>query len=71
MDYLIKVVIFGVYMSAVFFTVQYMITFLKGYLSDIPFTSLLCQFGIFTGINIFLSIVITGFLFNKTISFWK
>jgi hypothetical protein len=71
MDYLIKVVIFGVYMSAVYWTISFMITFIKGYLVNIPFTPLLCQFGVLTGLNIYLSIVISGYLFNRTLSFWK
>lgn len=71
MDYLIKIVIFTTYMSSVYFSVQFMIDFLKGYLSAIPFTALLCQFGVFTGLNIYLSIVISGYLFNRTLSFWK
>lgn len=71
MDYLIKVLIFTFYMSAVYFAIDFMISFLSNYLSGIPFTGLLCQFGVITGLNIYLSIVITGYLFNRTLSFWK
>jgi len=71
MDYLIKVVIFTTYMTSVYFAVEFMIDFIKKYLADIPFTPLLCQFGIFAGLNIYLSIIISGYLFNRTLSFWK
>lgn len=71
MDYLIKIAIFGLYMTGVYFAVDYMINLLKFYFSDIVFVPLLCQFGVLTGLNIFLAIVITGFLFRQTLSFWK
>lgn len=71
MDYLIKVGIFGFFMTAVYMSISYMLDFLKGYLINIPFTSLLCQFGVLTGLNIFVSITITGYLFNRVLSFWK
>lgn len=71
MDYLIKAVIFTTYMTSVYYSIQFMIDFIKGYLSSIPFTPLFCQFGVFTGLNIFLSITISGYLFNRTLSFWK
>jgi predicted outer membrane lipoprotein len=71
MDYLVKVVIFSVYMTSVYFAIDYMINLLKFYFSDIIFLPLLCQFGVLSGLNIFLAIVITGFLFKQTLSFWK
>lgn len=71
MDYLIKLLIFGFFMSAVYTSISYMLNFLRDYLINIPFTSLLCQFGIFTGLNIYVSITITGYLFNRVLSFWK
>lgn len=71
MDYLVKIAIFTFYMSGVYFTIDYMINLLKTYFSDIVFLPIMCQFGVLTGLNIFLSIVITGFLFRQTLTFWK
>lgn len=71
MDYLIKIGIFGFFMTATYTAITYMINFLQGYLVNIPFTPLLCQFGVITGINIYITITITGYLFNRTLSFWK
>lgn len=71
MTYLIKISIFTLYMGAVYFTIDYMIDLLKIYLAGIAVTPLLCQFGVLTGLNIYISIVVTGYLFKQTISFWK
>lgn len=71
MDYLIKVFIFTFFMAGTYTAINYMLSFITGYLSSIPFTPLLCQFGVITGLNIYISITITGYLFNRVISFWK
>lgn len=71
MDYLIKIAIFGIFMTAVYQAIDLMLSIFQPYLQDIPFTPLLCQFGVITGLNIYISMTITGYLFNRVISFWK
>lgn len=73
MDYLIKVVIFTAYMSSVYYVVEFMLNTLKNYIVvfSVNTTAMMCQFGIFTGLNLYVSIVVAGFLFKKTLAFWR
>jgi hypothetical protein len=73
MDYLIKAVIFTAYMSSVYFTVDFMINTLKSFIVDfsVNISAMMCQFGVFTGLNLYIAIIIAGFLFKKTLAFWR
>lgn len=73
MDYLVKILLFSAYMSAVYLTIDLMLNTLKSFIVDfsVNVTAMMCQFGVFTGLNYFISIVVAGFLFKKTLNFWR
>ena len=71
MDYLIKVVLFAIFLAAVYAVIDIFMNFLRPFLETIPITPFLCKFGFFTGLNLFLSIVISGFAIKQILSFWK
>lgn len=71
MDYIVKIGIFTFYMTGSYYIVDYFLLKISLLFVDFPITPLLCHLGIITGLNIFLSFVVTGFLFNKSIEFWR
>ena len=71
MDYLVKAVIFIPFMLMVYFVSDYFIEILKVELATFGFSAIMCQFGIYTGIESFFSIVITAFGFKQILSFLK
>jgi len=71
MDYVVKVAIFTVYMSSMSFILTSLVDKLRGYIELIPYSNWLCQFGILTGLSLYVSIVVSFFLAKKSIDFWK
>ena len=71
MDYLVKVLIFAIFVTALHFFIDVVLSFFSKYLADLPFTGILCQLGIFQGLNLFLSIVVSAFFVKQLITFWK
>ncbi|UCN00055.1 hypothetical protein LCX93_11065 [Sulfurimonas sp. SWIR-19] len=71
MDYLVKVALIIPFGIALHFVIDKFMTYFSSYLHTLPMTSILCQFGIFTGLNLFLSIVISAFFAKQILSFWK
>lgn len=71
MDYLVKVFIFLFYFGAIAFMIDGMMNVVKGYIVNIPMSGVLCQFGIFTGLSLYFSIVVSAYLLKKSIDFWK
>ncbi len=71
MDYLVKILIFALFVSALYFVIDLFISFLSPYLQTLYVAPLLCQFGVFRALNIFISILIAGWFVRNIISFWK
>ena len=71
MDYLVKVGLFFVFAGAVHFFISKFVDYFTVYLQTLPYSGLLCQFGIYTGLNLFLSIIISAFFVKQIITFWK
>ena len=71
MDYLIKVVLFAIFIAAVYTVIDLFMNFLKPFLQTISVTPILCKLGFFTGLNLYLSIIISGFAVRQILSFWK
>lgn len=71
MVYLVKVLIFGVFFIAVKFAVDFFLNILNNYMSSFGADALMCQFGVYDAMNMFFSIIITSYLFNQVLSFWK
>jgi len=71
MDYVVKAVIFGVFLALVYYVSDYFLTLLKNALSDVGFSAVFCQFGIYKGLQAFMSIVLTAFAFKQVLGFLK
>lgn len=71
MDYLVKVGLFVFFVAGVSFFIEKFISIFQPYIASLPITSMLCQFGIFMGLNLFLSIIISAFFVKQILSFWK
>jgi len=71
LDYVVKLFIFVPFVTIVYFVIDYFISYLKPYIGSFPISGVLCQFGIITGLNLFVSILVTGFLIKQILSFWK
>jgi len=71
MDYFIKIGIFSLYMGALSFITSALVDKLSFYIDAIPYGNWLCQFGIFTGLSLYLSTVVSFFLARKSIDFWR
>jgi len=71
LDYIVKLAIFVPFITVVYFIINYFINYIKPYIASFPISGVLCQFGIITGLNLFISILVTGFLVKQILSFWK
>jgi hypothetical protein len=71
MDYLVKVGLFAFFVVAIHYFISKFLLYFSSYLHTLPFSGILCQFGIYTGLNLFLSIVVSAFFVKQIISFWK
>jgi len=71
MDYLVKVVIFVPFMGIVYLFVDYFKSLLTSSLNGLAFTSLFCQFGIFDGLSVFFTILISAFVAKQALNFVK
>lgn len=71
MDYLVKAVIFVAFMAFVYYVSDYFLAILKDQLATFGFSAIMCQFGIYTGIQSFFSIVVTAFGFRQILDFLK
>lgn len=71
MDYLIKVVLFALFVTVLYFVIDLFLNIIKPLIQTIPVTPILCKFGFFTGLNLFLSIIVAGFAVRQVLSFWK
>ena len=71
MIYVVKALIFTVFLGLVYFISDYFIDILKIQIANIPFSPLFCQFGIWSGLKIFMSILVTSFAFKQVLSFLK
>lgn len=71
MDYLVKALLFVPFMGIVYLFVDYFKTILYDSISFIPFTNILCQFGIFDGLSTFFTILISSFVAKQAIAFVK
>jgi len=71
MDYLIKVGLFAFFVIAVAYFIDKILSIFQTYIAMLPLTSIMCQFGIFQGLNLFMSILVSSFAVKQIISFWK
>jgi len=71
MTYIVKGLIFTVFLSLVYFVSDYFLDILKVQMANIPFSPLFCQFGIWSGLKIFMSILVTSFAFKQVLGFLK
>jgi len=71
MDYLVKVVIFIPFMALVYFVIDYFLGTLSTHIASVSITAALCQFGVFTGLNVFFSILIPAFVAREVLDFIK
>lgn len=71
MDYLVKAIIFVPFMGVVYVFAEYFIGLLQDSISTLPFTSLFCQFGIYEGLSVFFTIIISSFVAKQAIDFVK
>jgi len=71
MDYLIKIGLLIPFVTVLYFVADYFLNRLHNYIDLGSATAVMCQFGILEGFNIFLSIVVGGFLVNHLIDFAK
>lgn len=72
MVYIVKAAIFTVFLSLVYFVIDYFLNILKTQIADLGSVSvLMCQFGIWSGLTAFISIVATAFAFKQVLSFLK
>jgi hypothetical protein len=71
MDYLIKAIIFIPFMLIVYVVVDFFKDILTIAIASVPFSGVLCQFGIFDGLSIFFTILISSFVAKQALSFVK
>ena len=71
MDYLVKAVIFLPFMALVYVFIDYFKEYLHNAISSLPYTSIFCQFGIFDGLSIFFTILISAFATKQALNFVK
>jgi len=71
MDYLVKLGLIIIFVPMLHFVISKFLGLLTPYLHNISIAPILCQFGIFTGLNLFLSIIVSAFFVKQIISFWK
>jgi len=71
MDYIVKAVIFVPFMGIVYLFVDFFKEKLYDAISSLTYASLFCQFGIFDGLGIFFTILISSFVAKQAISFVK
>ena len=71
MDYVVKLFIFIPFVTVVYFVIDFFIDLIKPYIASFPISGVLCQFGVVTGLNIFISVLVTGFFMKQILSFWR
>lgn len=71
MDYLVKAFIFTIFLTMVYFVIDHFIDILKNAVIDLPFSGYLCQFGIYQGLTVFISILASAFAFKQILNFLK
>lgn len=71
MDYIVKAVIFGVFLSLVYFVIDYFLDIIKVSIQSLTILPLMCQFGIITAMSVFLSILASAFAFKQILNFLK
>ncbi len=71
MDYIVKIGLFGFFVVAISYFIDIFIQYFSSYLNTLPFSGILCQFGVYTGLNLFLSIIVSAFFVKQLITFWK
>lgn len=71
MDYLVKVVLFLPFMGLIYLFIDYFKVLLVNSISGLTVTSLLCQFGVFDGLSVFFTIIISAFAARQAIDFVK
>jgi len=71
MDYLIKVGLFTFFVFAIGYFTDKILSIFQTYIAMLPLTSIMCQFGVFQGLNLFMSIIVSSFVVKQIISFWK
>lgn len=71
MDYLVKAVIFVPFMLIVYRFIDYFKTYLTNVISNLPYTSLFCQFGVYDGLSIFFTILVSAFATKQALNFVK
>lgn len=71
MDYLVKAFLFIPFMALVYFFIDYFKVILVNSISGLTATSLLCQFGVFDGLSVFFTIIISAFAARQAIDFVK
>ena len=71
MDYLVKAVIFIPFMAIVYIVVDYFKQYLVDSMATIPYSGIFCQFGIYDGLSIFFTILISAFVAKQALNFAK
>jgi TRAP-type C4-dicarboxylate transport system permease small subunit len=71
MTYLIKILIFAFFLTIVYFSIDYMLDLVRSSFVDSDITTIMCIFGIFDALNVYFSILATGFLYRQILNFWK
>ncbi|MFA6139018.1 MAG: hypothetical protein WC667_13170 [Sulfurimonas sp.] len=71
MDYVVKVLFFIPFMGLVYLVIDYFKGLLTFTLMNVPFSSVLCQFGVYDGLSVFFTILISAFAVKQAVSFMK
>jgi len=71
MDYLVKVFLFALFVVVLYAVIDIFLGIIKPLILTLPVTPILCKLGFFTGLNLFLSILVAGFAVRQVLSFWK
>ncbi|MCX6077028.1 MAG: hypothetical protein NTW78_09130 [Campylobacterales bacterium] len=71
MDYVVKVLFFIPFMGLVYVVIDYFKSLLLSAMTTVPFSSVLCQFGVYDGLSVFFTILISAFAVKQAVSFMK
>ena len=66
-----KAAIFAINLAMIYKTIDIFIQYFSQYLSDIPITPFLCKLGFFSGLNVYLSMLLSGYVVKKIVNYWQ
>jgi len=71
MDYFVKIALFLPFMGLVYLFVDYFKGILTSSISSVPYSGYICQFGLFDGLSVYFTIIISSFVVRQALSFMK